>query len=99
MKHLLLIILITMLIFLSGCAMLRNNTVTYTKYGPGPVDKAKILNTWVLSVPAKSNVDIDPVTGKIIYTGKVAGVFENVKDLLMLKAVQTDVSVSNQPGK
>ena len=73
--------------------------MTYTKYGPGLVERAEILNTWVLSVPAKSNVEFDPKTGKIIYTGKTAGVFENLKDLLMLKAIQTDISVSNQEGK
>lgn len=92
-------IIILVALILSGCAILGNNTVTYTKYGPGPVDKAERLNTWVFSVPAKSNVEFDPSTGKIIYTGKTAGVFENIKDLLMLKAVQTDISVSNKEGR
>ena len=87
-----LIILLAM-VFMTGCSTLGNKTVKFTKYGPGGTE---ILNVWELSTPGKANVEFDPLTGKIIYTGKTAGVFENLKDLLMLKAIQTDINVSNK---
>lgn len=91
------IIILMALIFLSGCASFDNKEVRFTKYGPGPIGEAKILSTWILSMPGKSNVETDG--DKVKYTGKTAGIFENLKDLLMLKAVQTDINVSNKEGK
>lgn len=93
------LLILLMVLVLSGCSTLGNKTVVYTKYGPGPMAETNILNTWKLSVPGKSDVDFDPATGKIIYKGKTASTFDNIKTLLMLKAVQTDVSVSNKEGK
>ncbi len=91
------IIIFTVLIFLSGCASLGNREITYIKYGPGPIKTAKILERWTLNMPGKANVEIEG--GKVKYTGSTPGILENLKDLLMLKAVQTDISVSNKEGK
>ncbi len=90
------IIIFTALVFLSGCASLGNRTITYIKYGPGPIETAKILERWTLNMPGKANVEIP---GKVKYVGSTPGILENLKDLLMLKAVQTDISVSNKEGK
>ncbi len=89
-------IMFVALIFLSGCASLGNRTITYIKYGPGPIKTAKILERWTLNMPGKANVEIE---GKVKYVGSTPGILENLKDLLMLKAVQTDISVSNKEGK
>ena len=48
-------------------------------------------------MPGKANVEIEG--GKVKYTGSTPGILENLKDLLMLKAIQTDISVSNKEGK
>ncbi len=85
------LILIILPLFLS-CTTFDNKKVEFIHKGP----EGKILGTWELNTPAEAHAELTTPGYKLVYDGKTANI---LKDLLLMKAADTDVSVSNKEGK
>ena len=85
-----LILLLIPLIF--GCATFDNKLTKFTHKD----SSGKIIGSWELSAPAEAHAELTTLEFKLVYDGKTANI---LKDLLLMKAADTDINVSNKEGK
>ena len=84
--------IIFLLVFLAGCTTFDNKKVKFTHRGP----EGQLLGTWELDTPAEAHAELTTGEYKMVYDGKTSNI---LKDLLLMKAADTDISVSNKEGK
>ncbi len=85
-----LILLILPLIF--SCATFENKLIKFTHKD----SLGDIIESWELTSPAEAHAELTTSEFKLVYDGKTANI---LKDLLLMKAADTDINVSNKEGK